>query len=432
MSVRFEVVVVGAGPAGVSAAHALARAGLEVAIFERGEYPGAKNMFGGVLYGRVLHELIPNFWEVAPVERYVGRRSLTMLSADGSVSLDFRTESFTRPPYNGFTVSRPRFDQWYAQQAVAAGALLVPDTVVDDLLWEDGQVAGVIVRRDRGVVRANVVIVADGANSLLARQAGLRTDPQLRHMGLGVKEVIRLPRQTIEERFNLQGDEGAAKEFVGAFSGGVQAGGFVYTNRESLSVGVVANLASLRERRLGILALLDSFKEHPSVRRLLEGGEVREYAAHLVPEAGLAAVSALYGDGVLVVGDAAGLVCATGLSLEGANYSIASGLAAAEAVRLAKERGDYSRASLAHYERTLRDSFVLRDLHTYRRTPALLANPRLYAAYPKAVCAFLEELFMVDGRPKRRVRSIVGDVLARHEIPIWRLLWDIVRGVGTL
>src|SRR3972149_375565 len=214
MRARFDVVVVGAGPAGVSAAYALAQAGFEVAIFERGELPGAKNMFGGVLYGRVLHELIPNFWNVAPVERYIGQRSLALLSAGAAVSLDFRGESFPRPPFNGFTVSRPRFDQWYAQQAVAAGALLIPETVVDDLLWEDGRVAGVLARREDGAVRANVVIAADGANSLLAQRAGLRSALQPRDFGLGVKEIIALPRHTIEDRFNLTGDEGAAKEFI--------------------------------------------------------------------------------------------------------------------------------------------------------------------------------------------------------------------------
>lgn len=431
MSARFNVVVVGAGPAGVSAAYALAQAGFEVAIFERGEAPGAKNMFGGVLYGRVLHDLIPNFWEVAPVERHISRRSLALLSAEAAVSLDFRSESFTRPPFNGFTVSRPRFDQWYAQQAAAAGALLITDTVVDDLLWEEGRVAGVVARREDGAVRANVVIAADGANSLLAQRAGLRSDLQPRDVGLGVKEIIALPRRTIEDRFNLTGDEGAAKEFIGAFSHGVQAGGFIYTNKESLSVGVVANLASLRAHRTGIVELLDGFKAHPAIRGLLDGGAVREYAAHLVPEGGWSAVPRLYGDGILVVGDAAGLVCSTGLALEGANYAITSGLAAAEAVKQAREKGDYSRATLACFEQLLRERFALGDLAMYRRAPALLANPRLYGAYPAAACAFFEHLFTVDGRPKRRARRIAKEVLP-SETPLWRLLWDMLEGARAL
>ena len=431
MSTRFDVVVVGAGPAGVSAAYALAKAGFAVAIFERGEYPGAKNMFGGVLYGGLLHELIPNYWEIAPLERHVSQRRLALLSAESALSLDFRAESFNRPPFNGFTVSRPQFDRWYAEQAIAAGALLVPETVVDDLLWEEECVAGVVARRALGDVRADVVIAADGANSLLAQRARLRSGLPPQDVALGVKEIIALPRQVIEERFNLTGDEGAALEFIGTFSHGVQAGGFVYTNKESLSVGVVANLASLRARRVGIVALLDDFKAHPAVHRLLAGGVTREYAAHLVPEGGWPALPTLYGDGILLAGDAAGLVCATGLSLEGANYAIASGLAAAEAVKLAKSRGDYSKATLAGYEQLLRERFVLPDLELYRRVPALLAQPRLYQAYPEAACAFFEDLLTVDGRPKRRVRHLASQALA-GKASLWQLLWDMFEGGRAL
>src|SRR5579883_1250766 len=95
MKQQFDAIVVGAGPAGSTAALAMARAGLQVALIERGEYPGAKNVSGAALYApNLLAELLPNFWEEAPVERYLTRRVITFLSQDSALSVDFRTQHF--------------------------------------------------------------------------------------------------------------------------------------------------------------------------------------------------------------------------------------------------------------------------------------------------------------------------------------------------
>src|SRR6266478_10045106 len=165
----FNAIVVGAGPAGSSAALALARAGLSVALIERGEYPGAKNVSGAALYApELLADLLPNYWEEAPVERYLVRRVITFLSQEASLAIDFRTDRYAKPPYNGFTLLRPKFDRWLASKAEEAGALLITSTVVDDLLYEREQVIGVRCRRGDGDLYAPIVIAADGANSFLA------------------------------------------------------------------------------------------------------------------------------------------------------------------------------------------------------------------------------------------------------------------------
>src|SRR5437763_10224864 len=217
---QFDAIIVGAGPAGSSAALALSRAGLRVALIERGEYAGAKNVSGAALYApELLAELLPNYWEEAPVERYLTRRVVTFLGQESAFAVDFRTQHFAQPPYNGFTLLRPKFDRWLAGKAEAAGALLITSTVVDDLLYEGEQVVGVRCRREDGELYAPVVIAADGANSFLAKKAGLQREFDSHEMTLGVKEVLRLDAHTIEERFNLTNDEGMSNEYVGFATG---------------------------------------------------------------------------------------------------------------------------------------------------------------------------------------------------------------------
>ena len=117
---QFDVIIVGAGPAGSVAALLSARAGLKVLLLERGEYPGAKNVSGAVFYGSaILNQLIPNWWEQAPVERYICRRDIAFMSPTTAVALDFRSAGagYATAPYNGFTVLRPKFDRWLAAQA---------------------------------------------------------------------------------------------------------------------------------------------------------------------------------------------------------------------------------------------------------------------------------------------------------------------------
>ncbi len=174
---QFDAIVVGAGPAGSSAALAMARAGLEVALIERGEYPGAKNVSGAALYAPdLLSDLLPDYWEEAPVERYMTRRVVTFLGKEAATSLDFRTNRFSKPPYNGFTILRPKFDRWLAGKAEEAGTFLITSTVVDDLLYKGKQVVGVRCRREEGDLYAPIVIAADGANtSMVTRVCPMST-----------------------------------------------------------------------------------------------------------------------------------------------------------------------------------------------------------------------------------------------------------------
>lgn len=429
---KFDAIVVGAGPAGCTAALALARSGLNVALFERAEEPGQKNMFGGVFHhSRELNELIPNYWEQAPVERYVNKYITTLLAPDSTISFLFNDDSFARPPYNGFTVLRAKFDQWYSQKAEEAGAFLITDTAVDDLLWDGNQVIGIETRRENGRVYADTVILADGVNSLLAKEAGLRKDFRSSDFSVAAKEVLSLPPQVIEERFDLAGNEGLAHLFLGTCTQGLEGGAFLYTNKSSLSIGVVGKLSALQERKISIADLVDGFKSIPCIQSAVKDATLKEYSGHLIPEGGIRATPQLYGNGVLVAGDAAGFVCATGLTLQGMDFAISSGFMAAEAVKLAKQRGDFSKRGLACYRELLEKNSVLKDLTTFHHAPVFLSNPRLYELYPTIACGVARRLYKVDGEPRKKIMGLLRAEL-KGRVSIWQAIKDMIQAGRTL
>jgi electron transfer flavoprotein-quinone oxidoreductase len=180
---KFDAIVVGAGPAGCATAYTMAREGLQVLVLERGKYPGAKNMWGGAFFGPVMEEIFPDFWKEAPVERSVSRHTISMLTEHESLSFDFRSDRADKN--HGFIILRAKFDQWLAKKAEQAGAIIATSLEADDFLYEGGAVAGVKVGSES--FPASVVILADGANSLLAAKAGLRKEFGLHDVKQGVK-----------------------------------------------------------------------------------------------------------------------------------------------------------------------------------------------------------------------------------------------------
>jgi electron transfer flavoprotein-quinone oxidoreductase len=420
----FDVLVVGAGPAGAAAALQAARLGRSVCLLERGPFAGSKNVYGGVIYGRILDQLVPNWWETAPTQRWITRRGTMMLTDHQSVCLDYRTTTWGKPPYNGFTAYRPDFDRWFADKAVEAGAVLVTSTTATGLVRNSrGVVCGVTTDRE-GDITAKVVIACDGVNSFLAKAAGMYPHQGKENFTLGVKEVLALPRHEIEARFAVTGDEGADLEIVGGTKG-IAGGAFIYTNLDTVSIGAVLSLEGLASAKIRPEEIIANLKQHPSLAPLVAGGELKEYTAHLIPEGGFDMMPELVGDGLLIAGDAAAMCLAAGLWLEGVNYAMGSGMAAAESAHQAISQGDVSRVGLACYQERLEKSWVLKDHRKVRRAPHFLLSDRVQQRYPEIACETLEQLFTVTNpTPKRGIGAIARPLVKRSGIKLRDLARD--------
>ncbi|MDM5328149.1 FAD-dependent oxidoreductase [Neobacillus sp. CF12] len=414
MPEKFDVIVVGAGPAGTSCALVCAQKGLNVLLIERGEYPGSKNVMGGVLYRKQMEELIPEFWKEAPLERPVIEQRFWMMDKESVVQFGYKGLEWGVEPYNNFTVLRAQFDQWFAKKAVEAGALLINETVVTECIVENGKVIGVRTDRPNGEVYADVVVLADGVNSLLSKQLGFHKEFRPDEVALTVMEVINLPKEKINDRFNLEDNQGCTIEIFGDSTKGNLGTAFLYTNKDSLNIGVGTTLSSMIKAKLKPYDLLDYLKTHPMVKPMLAGGESAEYLAHLIPEGGYRSVPKVAGNGVLVVGDAAQLVNA--IHREGSNMAMHSGLLAAETVIEAKYRGDYSESSLNLYRRKLYDSFIIKDLEKYKdATHTFENNPQYFKEYVPMMNKAMSKFFTVDGTPKReKQKEIMKSVTAER------------------
>ncbi len=427
-----DVIVVGAGPAGAGAAPVRAPRGPSVILLERGSFPGSKNMYGGVVYPRILDQLHPEWWLEAPIQRWVTRRSTMVLTDTQALTVDFRSANWASPPYNGATAYRPDWDHWLAGKAEADGALLVCSTTATGLLRDaDGHVTGVTTDRPDGDLHARLVIACDGVNSFLAKEAGLYGEVDAANYTVGVKETIGLPKEVIDERFGVRDREGVDIEILGGTSG-VNGGGFVYTNLDTLAVGVVLKLPKLGAQQLRPEQIIANLKAHPGIAPLVEGGEVKEFSAHVIPEAGLSMMPQLTGDGLLVAGDAAAMCLAAGIWLEGVNFAMASGMYAGEAASEALATGDTSAAGLAGYERRLNDTFVLRDHRKLRRAPALVLSDRVQHLYPDMIANTVERMFRVDNpSPKPGLRRILDEERKRAGVKLRDLARDALDGIRS-
>ncbi len=428
-AIRFDVIVVGAGLAGSAAAMVAARKGLNVAIIERGQKPGGKNYFGGAIYTHAIAELVPDFMELnPPFERPVTEAGFWFLNPDGGMTrMTVNGGKLDRKPADAYTTLRARFDPWWAEQAQKAGALLIPKTtVVDFIRDQDGAVIGVQTDRPQGEVYAPVVIICEGVNNLLTQKLGLIDhDLEPAHLALGFKQVISLPKEVIQARFGLQNEQqGVAVSVLGDVSLGLPGMGFVYTNKDSISVGLGMMLDVLAEYRMKPYEILQRYLAHPAIAPLVEGGQLVEYGAHLIPEGGWRDMPKLYTAGALVAGDAAAMVNA--LHWEGTNMAIIAGKLAGETAIEAHSRGDFSAKTMSRYEDRLRQSFILQDLRQYRNFSRFLEqHPHFMDVYPRFLNDALGNFFTAYGKPKKQLFQDILAALTQRR-PLVKAAGDII------
>ncbi len=414
---EFDAIVVGAGMGGNAAAYRLAEKGASVLLVDRGKPIGSKNLSGGVIWGHELDKLLGSDWyKEAPVERPVTRKGVNMLTEDSEFSIGFERESWRSPPYKGWIVLRAKTDPWFASKVEEAGGMVVEGVNVESLAWEDGQVVG--VEQAGETIRSNAVIIADGANSRLSIDMGLREDTGDQippHAGaLGIKQIIDLGEDRINERFNIDNGAGVAHEYVcGWTEGEVMAGGFLYTNKDTISLGIVIKIDSLWNQEKVSHRIMEEFRTHPSIAKYIEGGKLAEYGAHLIPEGGLDYVPRRYGPGWCMVGDAAGFCFSNGMVIQGMNYAVGSGVRAAETVLEAKQAGDFSAKKMSSYKRALQNSYIWKDFERFSDMEEVVWNPRFHKTYPQLVEGIFTEMFTQDETPKEKTRDVVKEQMKR-------------------
>lgn len=419
----FDIIVVGAGIAGSCCAVECARAGLNVLLVERANQPGGKNLSGGRLYTSAFEYLFPDFSRSAPLERCITHEKLSALTADTSTTLSFQYPSAT-----SYSVLRARLDPWLFQQAEQAGAQCLTATQVDSLHVENGVVGGVVI--DGEVLSAKAVVIAEGANTLLAEQHKLLNKLPEHGVAVGVKEVLALPKEDLENRFALEGDAGAAWLFTGGICGELPAGGFLYTNLDTLSVGIVCPLSSIRASSAALPDLLENFKHHPTLRPLLRRAELVEYGAHLIPECGLNGLpERLAGPGYLLVGDSARFCINTGFTVRGMDLAALSAKAAAQTLIQALQ--DNASVDLHQaYRHQLERTSLWAVLERYRKMPDFLQTPGLFQDYPHLLAELQRDIFDPRNAPPPRLSSLLWKHARKAGIS--RLVKDIFRGGRSL
>ena len=369
---HYEAVVVGAGPGGAAAAATLARNGVETVVLERGVDAGSKNVTGGLIYAEesapyTIDGIFPGFREHA-TERPVTEYYLHNIAGNRVKTVDI-TDGHEQDTEWADAVLRRKMDSWMAEQVHEitreSGGGLLTEVKVNGLLRENGKIVGVTCE-ELDPIKADFVVAADGVNSELAREAGLMDWERPEEWFQGVKAVVDMPADTIDERFGIDEDEGQAHLFSGDLYDGVRGGGFLYTNENSLCIGNVFHLDSIVEERAEVQELLDALLTHPLLAQWLgDDYAEREYSAKLVPDSKKAANPSPHQGRLVLVGDAGGQMQAQGPIIKGMNHAVTAGALAAEAFVEARSRGKPDSAG-ARYQRKLYDEGVMAKLRPAR------------------------------------------------------------------
>jgi electron transfer flavoprotein-quinone oxidoreductase len=330
-----DVIIAGAGLSGLVTAKLLAKAGLTVTVFERAAEPGAKSGYRGLVRLDQISEI--GSWDPS-LGRVVTTIGGIRLDPEGSL------ES-SGPDRSGilWQVDWQDVFRWLGDLASNAGAELVYGTSIERLVWEDGRISGVTTSGNERFL-ADCVVLADGAGSILAEDAGIRRQPAPAERALVAEEVIEVANES---------EIGSSFELFDRISPSIGGYGYLFVERERVTLGVGSTLDALTLSGVHINDMLDRIKRHPRISPLVGGGETVRYSARMMPLPPSKTGTAILDSGVMIVGDAAGLTKpAFGADLDPA---IGSAEIAAKTILEAAQAGDFSIARLSRYRERLED-----------------------------------------------------------------------------
>jgi electron transfer flavoprotein-quinone oxidoreductase len=278
---QFDVVIIGGGSAGLAALKHLSSMGIQSVLIEAGSTIGTKNVSGGILYsknspfGKVYNvdEIFENFLQEKPWERQITKYILNCVSKDKVLSIDLSNSHEYQSNF-GCSVLLNKLNSWFAKQSLEVaernGGGIISGVHVRNISWDDERGKTIIQTDELDDFEAKAVIASDGVNSEVAEITGARKKFSPSELYQGVKVVVKLPEEIIEERFNLIPGEGTAHIFAGDVTLGHIGGGFLYTNINSLSAGVVCHYDSLISNPTGPNSLVNALLNNPFVKEYIK------------------------------------------------------------------------------------------------------------------------------------------------------------------
>ncbi len=278
---KYDVAIIGGGTAGLAALKQLSNLGKQAILIEAGSKIGSKNLSGGILYskkpkkGQVtnVEQVYENFLDDAPLERKITKYILHSTSKDKVYSMDL-TAAHDYQANFGYSVLMNKLNSWFAKQAQESaeklGGGIIPGVHVKSISWNEQTGTTIIQTDELDEFEVKAVIAADGVNSEIAEMVGARKKFTTEQLYQGVKVIVKLPEEIIDERFGISSDEGAAHLFAGDITLNHIGGGFLYTNRDTLSVGAVYHLDSLIRNPAEPYTLIDTLLKNPMVSEFIK------------------------------------------------------------------------------------------------------------------------------------------------------------------